>query len=308
MQGGGRALLLQGKTLKNAALPHTQLGNAMMQPALFSQSELFSSVRRPKRGNPDVLKAKDGKTLKQFTWSKATTAGRNSSGCITSFHRGGGVKRLHRTVDLKRSTPAVGIVERIEYDPNRSGRLALVRWVEGVSPKKMNATEKFTPIDKIPEPISTTSCGQFSFYSMPGKVEQRSAAYLSPKQTEGYVVVGLPKGMPRPSESSIASEVSGTKITSVRDVFLAAFTPKPKVNAMSHSFVRSSGLPRTAGLPRIAVAGARPAFFAPQMKDEVKEDDTFSLSEIQQWRKDSVVWAHRLKRKTALSFRTRQTQ
>nr|AKI85132.1 ribosomal protein L2 [Erodium texanum] len=298
MQGGVRTLLSQGKTLRNAALQHTQLGDAMMRPALLLQSESFSSVRRPKRGNPDVAKAQDGRTLKQFTWSKATTAGRNSSGRITSFHRGGGAKRLHRTVDLKRSIPAMGIVERIEYDPNRSGRLALVRWVDGVRPKKINATEKFTPSDKIHEPISTTIRSQFSFSSMPGKVEQRNFAWSPPKQKAGEVVIGLPTGMALPSESS--SEVSGRQLTNVRDVFLSAFTPKPKAAApsSSHSFVRSSGL------PRIAVAGAKPTFFASQTIGEDKEENTYSLSDIQQWRKDSVVWAHRMKRKAALSFRT----
>ncbi|KAK8958274.1 hypothetical protein KSP40_PGU010980 [Platanthera guangdongensis] len=60
------------------------------------------------------------------------SAGRNSSGRITVFHRGGGSKRLQRKIDLKRSTSSMGIVERIEYDPNRSSQIALVRWIEGV--------------------------------------------------------------------------------------------------------------------------------------------------------------------------------
>nr|AKI85134.1 ribosomal protein L2 [Geranium maderense] len=298
MQGLIRTLLSQRTMIKNSALQHTPLWDSRVQPALLLQVEAFSSVRRPKRGNPDVLKAKDGKTLKQFTWSKADTAGRNSSGRITSFHRGGGVKRLHRIVDLKRSTPAMGIVERIEYDPNRSGRLALVRWVEGVRPKKRNTTERFTPPDKI---LETTIRGQFSFSSMPGKVEQGNISHLSPKQKADHVVVGLPNGLPSPPKGSIVSEVSGNKMTSVRDVFLSAFTPKPKGEVASRSFVRSSGL------PRIAVAGAKPSFFASHMRDEVKEENKFSLSEIQQWKKDSIVWAHRMKRKAALSFRTRQT-
>ncbi|GFZ01501.1 carbon-nitrogen hydrolase family protein [Actinidia rufa] len=58
-------------------------------------------------------------------------AGRNSSGRITVFHQGGGSKRLQRRIDLKRSTSSMGIVERIEYDPNRSSRIASVRWIEG---------------------------------------------------------------------------------------------------------------------------------------------------------------------------------
>lgn len=54
-------------------------------------------------------------------------AGRNSSGRITIFHRGGGSKRLLRLIDFKRIRGA-GIVQRVDYDPNRSARIALVKW------------------------------------------------------------------------------------------------------------------------------------------------------------------------------------
>lgn len=69
-----------------------------------------------------------GRALRHLTLSTGKSAGRNSSGRITVFHRGGGSKRLQRKIDLKRSTSSIGIVERIEYDPNRSSRIALVRW------------------------------------------------------------------------------------------------------------------------------------------------------------------------------------
>jgi ribosomal protein L2 len=52
--------------------------------------------------------------------------GRNSSGRITVRHRGGGHKRRLRTVDFHRTTPGKHVVERIEYDPGRSGHIALV--------------------------------------------------------------------------------------------------------------------------------------------------------------------------------------
>uniref|UniRef100_UPI0031F47046 ribosomal protein L2 n=1 Tax=Zygnema cf. cylindricum TaxID=3142258 RepID=UPI0031F47046 len=70
-----------------------------------------------------------GKTLKQLSLStKYTKAGRNSSGSITMFHRGGGSTRLLRRIDFKRNVLMTGFVERIEYDPNRSARIALIRW------------------------------------------------------------------------------------------------------------------------------------------------------------------------------------
>lgn len=55
-------------------------------------------------------------------------AGRNSSGRITMFHRGGGSKRLFRVIDFKRNFLTEGTVEKIDYDPNRSARIALIKW------------------------------------------------------------------------------------------------------------------------------------------------------------------------------------
>ena len=59
-------------------------------------------------------------------------AGRNSAGKITVRHRGGGHKRRFRIIDFKRSKNDVsGEVVSIEYDPNRSARIALVKYVDG---------------------------------------------------------------------------------------------------------------------------------------------------------------------------------
>jgi len=58
--------------------------------------------------------------------------GRNSSGRITVRHRGGGHKRLYRVIDFKRDKLDVpGRVTSIEYDPNRSARIALVTYADG---------------------------------------------------------------------------------------------------------------------------------------------------------------------------------
>jgi large subunit ribosomal protein L2 len=60
------------------------------------------------------------------------SGGRNSMGRITSRHRGGGHKRLYRVVDFKRERRGVEAkVAAIEYDPNRSARLALLQYVDG---------------------------------------------------------------------------------------------------------------------------------------------------------------------------------
>ena len=72
-----------------------------------------------------MRQSQDGRALKQST-SIGKFVGRNFLGCITLFHQGGGSKQLQRRIDLKRNT-SMGIVERIEYDPNRSSRIASVQ-------------------------------------------------------------------------------------------------------------------------------------------------------------------------------------
>ncbi|OMO61572.1 Ribosomal protein L2 [Corchorus capsularis] len=198
--------------------------------------------------------------LRQFVLGKGKSGGRNSAGRITSFHRGGGAKRLQRTVDVKRSTSSMGIVERIEYDPNRSSRLALVRWIDGEAVrqrKSITIDDKFPPPRKILEPATTTIRGVFSFSSQPGKVDQRFYNTFSPgtKAAEYVVVGGDGDGAPsRSNGAALCSEGAKTKLTSARDVFFSA----PSVpEANNSSFV----------LPRVAVAGAKPAFFAPRVRD-----------------------------------------
>ena len=60
------------------------------------------------------------------------TAGRNNRGVVTTRHRGGGHKRRYRIIDFRRDNYGVaGKVESIEYDPNRSARIALVVYTDG---------------------------------------------------------------------------------------------------------------------------------------------------------------------------------
>jgi large subunit ribosomal protein L2 len=75
---------------------------------------------------------------------KAAKAGRNNHGRITSRFRGGGHKQRYRTVDFKRlKTGVEAIVLGIEYDPNRTARLALLQYKDGerayiLAPQKLN--------------------------------------------------------------------------------------------------------------------------------------------------------------------------
>ncbi|PIU44852.1 MAG: 50S ribosomal protein L2, partial [Ignavibacteriales bacterium CG07_land_8_20_14_0_80_59_12] len=60
------------------------------------------------------------------------SAGRNSHGHITSRHRGGGHKRRYRVIDFKRNKRNIDAkVAAIEYDPNRTARIALLHYVDG---------------------------------------------------------------------------------------------------------------------------------------------------------------------------------
>src|SRR2546427_10641714 len=60
------------------------------------------------------------------------TGGRNAQGRVTVRHRGGGHKRYYRVVDFRRDKDGVPAkVAAVEYDPNRSARLALLRYADG---------------------------------------------------------------------------------------------------------------------------------------------------------------------------------
>ena len=60
------------------------------------------------------------------------SGGRNNKGRVTSWHRGGGHKRRYRIIDFKRNKQGIpAVVEGIEYDPNRSARIALLKYADG---------------------------------------------------------------------------------------------------------------------------------------------------------------------------------
>lgn len=69
---------------------------------------------------------------KSLTTSLKKSGGRNSNGRITSRHRGGGHKRKYRIIDFKRNKSGIPAkVFSIEYDPNRSARIALLHYADG---------------------------------------------------------------------------------------------------------------------------------------------------------------------------------
>ena len=86
-----------------------------------------------------------GKPVKLLTEGKSKTGGRNNHGRTTSFFRGGGHKQTYRLVDFKRRKFDVqATVERLEYDPNRTAFIALLKYADGelsyiIAPQRLRA-------------------------------------------------------------------------------------------------------------------------------------------------------------------------
>ncbi len=73
-----------------------------------------------------------GDPVKSLVEKKSKSGGRNNLGRITTRHRGGGHKQRYRAVDFKRNKDGIpAMVERLEYDPNRSAHLALLKYADG---------------------------------------------------------------------------------------------------------------------------------------------------------------------------------
>ena len=117
-----------------------------------------------------------GKPVKALTEGKNSTGGRNNHGHITSRYRGGGHKQAYRKIDFKRrkfDVPAK--VERIEYDPNRTGFIALIKYQDGeqayiLAPQRLAVGDTIVagnyvdvkpgnvmPLGNMPAPLCTIS-------------------------------------------------------------------------------------------------------------------------------------------------------
>jgi len=108
--------------------------------------------------NPDLHK---GAPYPALVSKLSKTGGRNNNGHITSRHIGGGHKRHYRHIDFKRNKDGIaGIVERLEYDPNRSAHIALIKYSDGervyiIAPKKLKKGDKVQ--SGVDAPIKTGS-------------------------------------------------------------------------------------------------------------------------------------------------------
>ncbi len=110
----------------------------------------FKSYTKSTRGTVLVDKKNlwKGKPIKSLTFGKSSTGGRNNLGRITSRHKGAGHKNKYRHIDFHRTKDdIIANVERIEYDPNRSAYLALIKYEDGVlnyiiAPNKIKVGDK----------------------------------------------------------------------------------------------------------------------------------------------------------------------
>jgi large subunit ribosomal protein L2 len=96
------------------------------------------------------------KPEKSLTEGRKDRAGRDSNGRISVRHKGGGHKRLYRTIDFKRDKIGVpGKVASIEYDPNRSANIALIKYTDGekryiIAPKGLLVNAKVISGPNVP--------------------------------------------------------------------------------------------------------------------------------------------------------------
>ncbi len=91
-----------------------------------------TSAARRGMTSQDFAQVTSKKPLKSLTVIKKGSVGRNNAGRITTRHRGGGARRYYRVVDFKLAPGTEATVEHIEYDPNRSARIARIKDNSGV--------------------------------------------------------------------------------------------------------------------------------------------------------------------------------
>ncbi len=96
-----------------------------------------------------------GKPIKSLTEGRVEKAGRNNTGRIMTRRRGGGAKRRYRLVDFKRTKfDVTAIVERFEYDPNRSAFIALIKYTDGeqayiLAPQRLKVGDTVVSGEKV---------------------------------------------------------------------------------------------------------------------------------------------------------------
>ena len=169
----------------------------------------------------DITRSKPEKSLLGII---KKTGGRNNRGRITVRHRGGGHKRRYRIVDFKRDKAGTATVMSIEYDPNRTARIALVLFEDGikryiVAPNGVTVGDTVASGEDVPvttgnsRPLGTLPTGTLvhNVEVTPGKggqmVKSAGAVAQVMAHESGYTLIRLPSGEMRRLLSNCSATV-----------------------------------------------------------------------------------------------------
>ncbi|MGO1121198.1 50S ribosomal protein L2 [Rhodovibrionaceae bacterium A322] len=166
-----------------------------------------------------------GKPLKKLTQGLTKKGGRNNQGRITNRGQGGGHKRTYRFIDFKRRTWDVeATVERIEYDPNRTAFIALLRYDDGeqayiIAPQRLSVGDKVIAAEKTDVkpgnamPLRSVPIGTIvhNVELKPGKggqIARSAGSYVQlVGRDAGYALLRLPSGEVRMVRSECMATV-----------------------------------------------------------------------------------------------------
>ena len=161
---------------------------------------------------PDYAEITKDRPERSLLAPKSKTGGRNSYGRMTSRHRGGGHKQQYRIIDFKRTKLEVpGTVAAIEYDPNRTARIALIHYVDGekayiVAPVGLGVGDKVVASDSADIrpgnalrltqiPLGTFVHNVELKVGRGGQICRSAGCYAQVMAKEGkYVLLRLPSG------------------------------------------------------------------------------------------------------------------
>ncbi len=155
-----------------------------------------------------------GKPVKTLTKGLTKSGGRNNHGRITSRRRGGGAKRSYRMVDFKRRRFETATVERLEYDPNRSAFIALIKYADGdlsyiLAPQRLAAGDSVVAGERVDVkpgnamPLSSMPIGTIihNVEMKPGKggqIARSAGTYVQlVGRDQGYAILRLTSGEQR---------------------------------------------------------------------------------------------------------------
>ena len=180
-----------------------------------------------------------GKPVKALTEGLTRKGGRNNTGRVTVRWIGGGHKRAYRLIDFKRRKWDVeATVERLEYDPNRSAFIALVRYEDGelsyiLAPQRLSVGDKIVAGEKVDVkpgnamPLANMPVGTIlhNVELKPGKGGQlaRSAGTYAQLvgRDEGYAVLRLASGEQRKVHGSCMGSIGAVSNPDHQNIVIA---------------------------------------------------------------------------------------